>query len=117
GEVVIERKALRQVAGFQARVARGLTEHVDLSGGGIHDAGQNFEGRRFAGAVGADESENLAFHDVERNAAHGFEVAVTLTQVAKCDRYFGHDPPTRISASAGIPGFALPKPPRSPNLT
>ena len=35
----------------------------------------------FPGAVGSEKSENLAPHDLERNAVHGLEAAETLAQL------------------------------------
>ncbi len=49
------------------------------------DAGEAAQRRRLAGAVRADEPEDLAGADVERDVAHGGEVAVELRQLANGD--------------------------------
>ena len=96
GEVGIERETLRQIAGLQTGVARGLSKDLDRARGGIHHAGQDFERRRLPRSVRTDEPEDLALVHVERNAANGFDVSVTFVQVAQRDGYFGHVPPARI---------------------
>ncbi len=44
----------------------------------IAEAFENFDRGGFAGAVGAEETEDFAFVDAEADAADGFEFAVTL---------------------------------------
>ena len=61
GELRREAHLLRHVT--DTRVA----PHGDGAGIGLHFAGQNFQERGLAGAVGTDQAEALAFRDAERD--------------------------------------------------
>jgi len=46
-------------------------QHAGVAGRGARQAGEHADGRRFAGAVGPQETEDLAFVDGEINPVHG----------------------------------------------
>src|SRR5262249_4403721 len=106
---------------------RGLSEQRRGPGGRLHDAAEDLEGRGLAGAVRADQTEDLARTHVEIDAADRLDGPVALGQRADLDRRSrlahrracrGHSSPsTRISPSAGMPGLAKPTAPRSRSLT
>src|SRR6185369_4278612 len=95
--------------------------------------GQNLKRRRFSGAVRTNQPKDFSRPDVERDPSYGLELAVVLAQIDHAERRsgrgfrcvrrtegggiysdrrfpFGHVPVTRISPSAGMPGFANPVP-------
>jgi hypothetical protein len=49
--------------------------------GGAKERGQNRDGRRLAGTVGAEEAKDLALLDVERDTFDGGKVTVLFNQV------------------------------------
>ena len=53
----------------------GFSGESDVAGGGAVDAGDDVEGGGFAGAVGADEAEELALVEREVEVVEGFEAA------------------------------------------
>src|SRR5207237_10568888 len=55
-------------------------------------AGEDAHGRRFAGAVGAEETDDLSALDLERNIADGGVIAVILRELANVD----HDTPLQV---------------------
>src|SRR5207253_2919978 len=54
-------------------------------------AGDDRQERRLAGAVGAEQAEQLARLDRERDTVEGRPVAVALAQVADFEQRAGHD--------------------------
>ena len=58
---------------------------VALPGGRRKQSAQDADGGRFAGAVGPEESEDLALRDLERDVVHGDEIAEALHQVLDVD--------------------------------
>src|SRR5262249_50042344 len=88
--------------------ARGVeAEHVDSAAVALAVALEDLHGRRLPRAVRAEQPEDLAFLDVERDSAHGLVLAVRLAQVLDEDR--GHS--SRICALAVGNGGSVP--PRS----
>ena len=57
-----------------------VAEHAGLAGGGIDHAGEQLERRGLAGAVGAEEGDELALFDVEVDAADGLHLAVLAVE-------------------------------------
>ncbi len=55
---------------------RHVAEHARLAGRRVDDAGEQLERGGLAGAVGAEEGDELAFVDIQIDAAHRFDVAV-----------------------------------------
>ena len=53
---------------------------------------QDFQRRRLAGAVGADQAEDLALLHAEVDALNGLQIAVKLAQAAHLDRQLFHKP-------------------------
>ena len=56
-----------------------------MAGGGGEKAGNAPDGRGFAGAVGSEESENLAGVGGERDVVDGGEIAVGFAEVVDFD--------------------------------
>ena len=95
---------------FLRDVGGGLAEDEGVAVGGEEQAEQELDGRGLAGAVGAEQAEDLALVDLEVEGAQGDlllpapEVAVDLGELAGFDDRFGHggashqvkeeDPPT-----------------------
>ena len=63
-----------------------MAEHRHDAAGARAVALEDLDGRRLAGAVGAEQPEDLAAGDLEVDAAHRLELAVGLAQVADEDR-------------------------------
>src|SRR5207249_2992622 len=82
-------------------------EHVDTAAVALAVALEDLDGRRLAGAIWSEQAEDLAFVDVEADAAHGFVGPVGLAQVVDEDRRHR----SMICAPAG--GNAGSAPPRS----
>src|SRR5262249_24974971 len=61
-------------------------EHVDPAAVALAVALEDLHGRRLAGAVRAEQAEDLALLDVERDSAHGLVLAVRLAQFLDDDR-------------------------------
>ena len=59
---------------------RHVAQHAGFAGRGIDHAGEQFERRRFARAVGAEEGDEFAFVDIQVDAAHGLNVAVLAAE-------------------------------------
>src|SRR6476620_7930601 len=53
-----------------------MTEHAGFAARGIEQAGEHLEGRRLARAVRAEETDDLAWRDLERDAVHGTYLTV-----------------------------------------
>ncbi len=81
---------VRQVGGLQANADAVFQlpvlligvepENADFAGGSLANAFENFDGGCFAGAVGAEKTEDFAGVDFEVNAADGSDVAIRLSQ-------------------------------------
>ena len=48
----------------------------DVAGGGLRQTGNRAQRRRFAGAIGAEQGDDLARLDGERDAVHSLDLAV-----------------------------------------
>jgi hypothetical protein len=57
-------------------VAQVLTRQTDLTVSGSEDATDGIESGGLAGAVGADQGDDLTLIDSERNALEGVDVAI-----------------------------------------
>src|SRR5439155_14885702 len=60
---------------------------VGVAGGGLLEGGEDAHGGGLAGAVGADEAEDLAGGEGERDVAHGAGGAVVLAEVVDLDAH------------------------------
>ena len=60
---------------------RGLPSKMILPDGGLEQAGEGAQGGGLAGAVGADEGDDLAGFDAEGDAFDGFDLAVGDAEV------------------------------------
>ena len=68
---------------------------------GAQQAAHHADGRGLAGAVGAQEAEDLALLDVERDAVDGREVAEALGEAVELDRgRHGVSVPSRAASAA-----------------
>ena len=89
GEVELRRGLLQDdaeaVAPAAAGVARVGAEHLDVAGGGVAEALEHLDGGRLAGAVRAEQGEDLAARHVEVDAADGLDGAVGDAQAAHGD--------------------------------
>src|SRR5262249_12410470 len=78
-QVGVERRVLREVADRAPageRLDRGIAAaDADRAGGGREDTGEDAHRRRLAGAVRAEEADDLAAGDVEGDAGNGFDAA------------------------------------------
>src|SRR5216684_380474 len=88
GTTVLEHEAdpLPPLAGGLARVG---PEHPALAARPLAVPLEDLDRRRLAGAVGAEEAEDLADGDVEVDAPHGLVVPVGLVQVANVNCQLG----------------------------
>ncbi len=64
-------------------------QHAGFAGRGIDDAGEQFERRGFAGAVGTEEGDEFAFLHVEIDAANGLRLRDTRGERARARRPAG----------------------------
>ena len=89
GEVAVERRVLEHEADVPADVVAlaGDVEaaHAGGAGGGPRQRAEHVDRRALAGAVGAEEAEDLAGSDGERDAADGLDLAVGLDEVLDLD--------------------------------
>jgi hypothetical protein len=89
GEVAVERLVLEDEADVAADVVAlgGDVEaaHARVARGGSRERAEHVDRRALAGAVGAEEAEDLAAGDGERNAADGLDLAVRLDELVDLD--------------------------------
>ncbi len=89
GEVAVERLVLEDEADVPADVVAlgGDVEaaHAGGAGGGPRERAEHVDRRALAGAVGAEEAEDLAASDGERDAADGLDLAVGLGELVDLD--------------------------------
>ena len=89
GEVDVQRGVLEDQADVAAHVValRDDVEAADARRAGrrLGQRAEHVDRRALAGAVGAEEAEDLARRDGERNAADGVDVAVGLDEVVDLD--------------------------------
>src|ERR1051325_4760972 len=89
GEVAVERERLRDVADVAAHLLAFLfdVEAVDagVAGGGDEEAAEDADERRLAGAVRAEEAEDLAARDLQRDVVEGADGAEVLGDVLDVD--------------------------------
>ena len=64
-------------------------EHADLATVGLAKALEDLDGRRLAGAIRAEQPEDLTGADLEAHAVDGVDVAVVLLQVGDADDGIG----------------------------
>src|SRR5690606_4397035 len=76
----------------------------------LQDAAEHADGRRFAGAVRAEDAEDLAAAHAERDVAHGDEIAEATLEVLRFDDDVVHGrvafppgPPRSMVTNAGTP--------------
>ena len=110
------------------RSAHVEAEHPDLAGVGLAEALEDLDGRRLAGAVRAEQAEDLARADLEADAVNRLDLAIVLLQVAYTDDRVGgtgafvmHRWSQRSVASARLSGpvatgigWSEPQAPRTP---
>ena len=94
------------LAELGARVLWVVPEHGHLAGVAPSVALEDLDRRRLAGAVRAEQAEDLALLDVEIDAAHRREIAVGLLQAANGDRL--HSSSTSACAHGGNGGSSPP---------
>src|SRR5439155_2516870 len=137
GHVRIERKALRHVAQALADALR-ILRHVAIvhqgdAGGGLEQPAQHPDGGALPAAGGAEEAENAAAADAERQPVHGDEAAEAPGQALGGDdpaAFLHAGPPdsarlvktserrgaTGSQASTGMPAAARSRPRAAPPL-
>ncbi len=101
-EVAVEGEQLRHVAdalldllGVGADVEPG---HASVAGARREQAGEHLDGGRLAGAVGAEEAEDLALGDLEAHMVDGDEIAERAGEIADLDGV-GHAASTGAAVS------------------
>jgi hypothetical protein len=77
-------------AQVERRVRRVVPEHRHLAAGPAAIALEDLDRGRLPGAVGAEQPDDLASVDAERQPAHGLDVAVSLAQLVDLDRRLWH---------------------------
>jgi hypothetical protein len=95
GEVAVERGVLEDQADVPAHVVA-LGDDVEAAdargaGRGQRQGAEHVDRRALAGAVGAEEAEDLARRDGERHAADGLDLAVGLDEGVDLDGGWGGD--------------------------
>ena len=79
---------------------RHVPQDAGLAGGRVKEAREHLEGGRLAGAVGAEEADDLARLDVERDAVDGMDVARLAPDEA------AHGVPQPLLADGHVEGHA-----------
>ena len=79
-EIRIQAERLRQIPGVRARFASGNAEDFRRPGRSLHDAGEDLERGRLAGAVGADQTEDFAVADFKIDTEDGIDDAVLFRE-------------------------------------
>ena len=74
------------------RCALEVTAYLRAAGRGAEEAEHEAQRRRLAGAVGAEEAEDLAGSDVEVEPVEGAEAAVVFGQVFGVEEHGGYFP-------------------------
>ena len=99
-------------------VGDGLAHELNGAVRAFHDSGDALEQRGFAGAVGAQDGDDLAFLNLEGDAAEGMNAAVSRFQVFNLQYRCHYSFPPRYAritsgsllTSAGVPtAMVLPK--------
>ena len=67
-----------------------LAPDVDITAGGAHGPGQHLDERRLAGAVVAEQADDLVLEDTEGDAVEGAHAAVIAADIVHQDEFFGH---------------------------
>ena len=73
-----------------------LAADEDLAAGRLDHAGEDLDQRRLAGAIVADQADDLAAVDVQVDAAERIDAAVGLRDVAQFDEALAHAHPPRL---------------------
>ena len=87
--VTKQRQVLERAPDAETRkMVRPVSQQVvaveaDVAGGRIIDPADHVEDRRLAGAVGADEADDLVLPDVDRHSGESLDAAKTLRDVAQ----------------------------------
>ena len=91
GAVLVDARVLRHVADRAAHGVRLAADVVARDRGGalvgVRERHEHADGRRLARAVRAEQPEDLAFADVERDAVERLNLAVALAQCLDDDRF------------------------------
>ena len=92
-QVLVERELLRHVADF-ALDARAVAPHVEaehrpLAGVGRQQAADQADRRRLAGAVGAEEADDLARRDPQRDMVDGDDSVERFGEAGNVDDVHG----------------------------
>ena len=95
---------------LRRRVVDLVAEHGDRAAGRCQHAGDQVEGRALAGAVGADQGDDLAGLDVERDVVDGDDAAELLARLVDVQQHRRQSTaPARAPArSATYPGSCGP---------
>src|SRR5262249_34481968 len=109
GEPLVERKPLRHVPDALLDALR-IAADVDAaddrrSARRLQQSAQHANRRRLSRAVAAEESEDLASGDVERQAIDGGEIAETTREIPHDDRV--HRPTARASRASAMRAVAI----------
>ena len=98
--------ALRHVADPAADLLRILGEVGAGDGrrpaGGLEERREHAQGRRLAGAVGAEEAEDLAGPDLEVHAAHGLDILPLAADLERPPQLVGLDHQGHRARSCGV---------------
>ena len=101
-----DRRLLRQVGQAQARapvdrhVRHGPAVDRDLAGVGAHQPDDHVERSGLAGAVGAEQADDFALGDLQRDVLHHLAAAVGLLQVPRLQPAPARPVPPRPAAAA-----------------
>src|SRR5262249_37949661 len=102
GEIIVEADRIRQIADppfDRERLAlRIVPEHPRLAFGEIGQAEQHQAGGGLAGAVGAEQPENLAARALEAHVVDGRGAVVSLRELVRLDDVFAHRRPNLATA-------------------
>jgi hypothetical protein len=89
GELVVERRVLEDEADALAHTSGILDDidagHASRARGRREQGAEDGDGRGFPGPVRAEETEYLPVLDLEVNASHRFQLAVSLDQALGLD--------------------------------
>ena len=103
-QVAVERRVLEDEADVAADVVALADDvvagDVGAAAGRLGERAEHVDRRRLAGAVGAEEAEDLAAGDVEADAAHGLDLAEGLSEVLDVDRELCHI----VAVPSAMPG-------------
>jgi hypothetical protein len=94
-QFIVQREPLRHVTcPSMDSLGRGRQRHAEylhIAAGGPHQPQQDADGRRLAGAVGTQQSENFTFKDGERNTVDCLKILKTFVKVFNDYKFLCHD--------------------------